>query len=81
MSIILYAVLVISLFKSIEHKTINIMVIVDCVIKILLTFWYLVDSISYYESFYYALPDVVGLLASLCASIGVWLIAFKPISK
>lgn len=80
-SIILYIMLIISLFKSIEHKTINVMVIVDCVIKILLTFWYLANNISYYGSFYYALPDVIGLLSSLCASIGIWLIVFKPISK
>lgn len=80
-SIILYIMLIISLFKSIEHKIINIMVIVDCVIKILLMFWYLADSISYYGGFYYALPDVVGLLSSLCASIGIWLIVFKPISN
>lgn len=80
-SIILYIIIVISLFKPTQQKALNIVIIVDCIIKSLQTILYITDNITYYDSLYYASPYITCLLASLCASIGVWLIAFKPISK
>ena len=80
-SVIFYITLIISRFKTIKQKTINIAIVVDSLVTSALTIWFIIDNINYYGSFYYASPYIIGLLASLCANIEVWLIAFKPISK
>ena len=74
-SIILYIIIVISLFKPTQQKALNTAIIVDCIIKSLQTILYITDNITYYGSLYYASPYIICLLASLCAGIGVWLIA------
>lgn len=81
LSIILYIILVVSLFKPVQHKTLNVIAIIDCVIKTSLTFWYISDNISYYGSFYYATPSIIGLFASLCLSFGICAIVFNPTTK
>ncbi len=80
-SIILYIMLTVSMFKDIKSKTLNIMIIIDCIVKFILTIWYIANSVNYYNSIYFAVPTIICLLSSLSVNIGVWLICYNQIKE
>ncbi len=80
-SILLYVLIVLSFFKSVKNKSIKIAVVVDCIVKTLLTVLYIFETISYYGKFYYSIPTIISILASLCISVGFYLVLVKISDK
>ena len=80
-SIIFYIILAISTFKPVKKKTINITTIAASLTTIVLTIYFIIDSINYNGNFYYAAPTIICLISSLCANTGVWVMAFESTSK